>query len=248
MIFPPGAGVEVLTGMKRTTLPITQRLEWLGECALFAELPRDMLLSLAEAASTRFYEPGELLFREGERADGLHIVADGQVKVCRYGADGREQILHIFGGVDPCGEVAVFEGGCYPATAEALAASNTLFLLRSDFLALAARQPDLLLNMLAVLSRRLRRFVDMIDDLALKEVSTRLARHLLELSAQAGGAREVELATSKAMLAARLGAVAETLSRTLARMQRRGLIEVDGRRVRLRNLAGLRGLAEGDKL
>mgnify|MGYP001501978381 FL=1 len=50
------------------------------------------------------------------------------------------------------------------------------------------------------------------------------------------------------MLAARLGAVAETLSRTLARMQRRGIIEVDGRRVRLRNPAALRKLAEGDKL
>lgn len=234
--------------MKRTTVSTEKREEWLGACSLFAELPGEMILSLAKAASTRSYEPGETLFREGERADGLHIVADGLVKVCRYGADGREQILHVFEGVEPCGEVAVFEGGAYPATAEALAASSTLFLSRADFLDLAAKRPDLLLNMLAVLSRRLRRFVEMIDDLALKEVSTRLARHLLELSKQAGGSMEVELATSKAMLAARLGAVAETLSRTLTRMQRRGLIEVDGRRVRLRNAAALKKLAEGDKL
>lgn len=234
--------------MKRTALPLEKRIEWLGACALFTELPSDLILALANVTGTRLYQPGEMLFREGTHADGLHIIVDGQVKVCRYGMEGREQILHIFEGVEPCGEVAVFEGGTYPATAEALAPSNTLFISRNDFLKLAERRPDLLLNMLAVLSRRLRRFVDMIDDLALKEVSTRLARHLLDLSQQSGGADEVELTTSKAMLAARIGAVAETLSRTLARMQRKGLVEVDGRRLVLRNRAGLQRLADGDKL
>lgn len=234
--------------MKRITVSIEEREQWLGACSLFAELPPDMIQGLASVASVRSYDTGEALFHEGERADGLHIVAEGQVKVCRYGADGREQILHVFAGVDPCGEVAMFEGGTFPATAEALAPSRTLFILRTDFLRLAEKRPDLLLNMLAVLSRRLRRFVDMIDDLALKEVSTRLARHLLELSREAGGKEEIELTTSKVMLAARLGAVAETLSRTFARMQRKGLIEMDGRRVLLRNKSGLKKLAEGDKL
>lgn len=234
--------------MKRITVPIEERMQWLGDCSLFDELPPDMIRGLADLCSVRSYEAGEILFREGERADGLHIVAEGQVKVCRYGMDGREQILHIFEGVDPCGEVAVFEGGAYPATAEAMAPSRTLFILRSDFQSLAEKRPDLLLNMLAVLSRRLRRFVDMIDDLSLKEVSTRLARHLLEVSREAGDREEIELTTSKIMLAARLGTVAETLSRTFARMQRRGVIEVDGRRVILRNRSALKKLAEGDKL
>jgi len=84
--------------------------------------------------------------------------------------------------------------------------------------------------------------------LSLKEVSTRLARHLLQLSESSGNTKEVELATSKAMLASRLGAVAETLSRTLARMQNKGMIQVDGRRVVLKNIVALRRLAEGEKL
>ena len=234
--------------MKRNTLPVKERIASLGACSLFEGLPADLMCALAEMAGGRAYEPGEVLFHEGTGADGLHIIVNGQVKVCRYGPEGREHILHIFEGVEPCGEVAMFEGGTYPATAEALAPSTTLFIARRDFLELAGKRPDLLMNMLAVLSRRLRRFVEMIDDLALKEVSTRLARHLLDLSQQAGGTLELELTTSKAMLAARLGVVAETLSRTLARMQRRGIIEVDGRRVRLRNPAALRKLAEGDKL
>jgi len=234
--------------MKRITEPIENRIEYLSACSLFSELSSDNVTALAEVSHVRAYEPGEVLFHGGAVADGLHIVVDGRVKVCRYGADGREQVLHIFEGGEPCGEVAVFEGRVFPATAEAMAVSHTLFLLRDDFLAIARKRPELLLGMLAVLSRRLRRFVEMIDDLSLKEVSTRLARHLLQLSKTSENKNEVELGTSKVMLASRLGAVAETLSRTLTRMQNRGIIQVEGRRVILKNIKALERLAEGEKL
>ncbi len=234
--------------MKRSTVSLQSRIEWLCACSLFAELPSDHVTALAEVSSTRNYDAGEILFHGGALADGFHIIAEGRVKVCRYGADGREQVLHIFEGGEPCGEAAVFEGGPFPATAEAMTAATTLFIQRDDFLRVASIRPDLLMNMLAVLSRRLRRFVDMIDDLSLKEVSTRLANYLLQLRAEGGDDSSVELPISKTMLAARLGAVAETLSRTLARMQRKGLIEVEGRRVILRRIPGLERLAQGEKL
>ncbi len=234
--------------MKRVTEPVARRIEWLGACSLFSELSSDHATALAKVSGVRIYESGEIIFHGGASADGFHIIVDGRVKVCRYGADGREQVLHIFEGGEPCGEVAVFEGRDFPATAEAMALSRTLFIPRDDFLRLARTRPDLLMNMLAMLSRRLRRFVEMIDDLSLKEVSTRLARHLLDLSEKAGSAKDVELATSKAMLAARLGAVAETLSRTLTRMQNKGIIHVEGRRVTLKNMAALQRLADGEKL
>ncbi len=234
--------------MKRITLPVETRNTLLGACPLFEGLSADLVLALAHVTESRSYQPGEVLFHEGDSADGLHIIGEGQVKVCRYGPDGREHILHIFEGGEPCGEVAMFEGGTFPAAAETLAPSHTLFISRKAFLNLAGKRPDLLMNMLAILSLRLRRFVVMIEDLALKEVSTRLAQHLLDLSQQSGGSSELELTISKTMLASRLGTVAETLSRTLARMQRRGIIEVDGRRVRVLNPKALKKLAEGDKL
>ena len=234
--------------MKRITEPIEKRIEWLSACSLFSELSSDYVTALAEVSHARVYEPGEVLFHGGANADGLHIIVDGRVKVCRYGADGREQVLHIFEGGEPCGEVAVFEGRVFPATAEAIAPSRSLFILRDDFLGIARKRPELLLGMLAVLSRRLRRFVDMIDDLSLKEVSTRLAGHLLQLSAASVKKNVVELGTSKVMLASRLGVVAETLSRTLARMQSKGIIQVEGRRVMLKDIETLERLAKGEKL
>lgn len=234
--------------MKRVTATPEQRLEWLRACPLFAEVAPEHLVDLAGLTGVRRYEAGETVFQEGVPADGLYIIAEGQVKIGRYAHDGREQVLHIFEAGEPCGEVAMFEGKNFPATAETLSPVTMLFILRSDFLFLAEKKPALLLNLLAVLSRRLRRFVQMIDDLALKEVSTRLARHLLELSEESGDADEVQLGTSKTMLASRLGAVAETLSRTLARMQRRGMIQVEGRRVLLKDREALEALAEGEKL
>lgn len=234
--------------MKRLTVPVGERGEWLDACPLFAEMPSGHVAALAEISGLRLYESGEVLFHAGAAADGFHIVVEGLVKVCRYGPDGREQVLHMFAEGEPCGEAAVFEGGVFPATAEAVAASRTLFLPRDRFLALAAQHPELLLSMLAVLSRRLRRFVEMIDDLSLKEVSTRLARYVLDLSERNGGNAVVELDSTKAMLAARIGAVAETLSRTLARMQRKGVLEVDGRRFVLKDRRALERLAEGEKL
>lgn len=234
--------------MKRVTASPEQRLQWLRECPLFAEVAQEHLQALAGLTGVRRYEAGETVFQEGVPADGLYIIVEGQVKIGRYAPDGREQVLHIFEAGEPCGEVAMFEGVNFPATAETLTPAILLFVLRSDFLYLAEKKPALLLNLLAVLSRRLRRFVQMIDDLALKEVSTRLAKHLLELSEEADGSDEVTFATSKTMLAARLGAVAETLSRTLARMQRRGIIQMEGRRILLKDREALEALAEGEKL
>jgi len=165
------------------------------------------------------------------------------------GGEGREQVLPLFGRGEPCGEVAVFHGGAYPATAQAMTAARTLYLSRTDFLDAARRRPELLLTMLGVLSLRLRRFVDLIDDLSLKEVSARLALRLLELAGEAGaGGGGVPLRVSKATLAAQIGTVPETLSRTLARMQQRGVILVEGRTVTVLDTKALRAVAEGGKV
>ena len=214
----------------------------LRSCALFADLEDAERGALVDIARARHFARQEALFRHGDPAEGFHVVVEGQVKVCRYGPDGREQILHVLGPGEPCGEVPAFQGRTFPANAVALETVETLFFLRRDFVALGSRQPSLLLNMMGVLSARLRHFVELVDDLSLKEVTARLARYLLE-NAKEGDV--VALPTTKAVLASRLGTIAETLSRTLARLQRDQLIEVEGKRVALLDRPGLADVAEG---
>jgi CRP/FNR family transcriptional regulator len=101
--------------------------------------------------------------------------------------------------------------------------------------------------MLAVLSRRLRRFTVLVDDLSLKEVPGRLAAHLLYLSDRNEGAADLELDVPKGQLAGMLGTIPETLSRILTKMVKQGLIESDGPHIRILDREELAELAEGVK-
>jgi CRP/FNR family transcriptional regulator len=205
------------------------------------------LQSLAAVAILQDYEAGESLFYQEQNAAGFYVLVNGALTVYRAGMDGRQQILHVFDEPgDVCGEVPVFEGTTYPAAADAAVASRVLYLARADFLAVTRRHPEILLEMLAVLSKRLRRFVGLIDDLSLKDVSTRLAAFLLGL-ADSAGRDSFSLGMTKGTLASRLGTIPETLSRTLRKLQQAGLAVVDGRTIRILDRDRLEAIANGEE-
>jgi len=181
---------------------------------------------------------------EGDAGTGFYVVISGRVKIFKLSAEGKEQILHIFGPGEPFGEVPVFEGRHFPASAEAMAESQLFFFPRTSFVALIKKNPFLALNMLAILSRRLRRFTALIDDLSLKEVPGRLAAYLLYLSEQKRGSAVLELTITKGQLASLLGTIPETLSRILGKMSAQGLIESAGPRIRLLDRQGLENLVD----
>jgi CRP-like cAMP-binding protein len=145
-------------------------------------------------------------------------------------------------------EVAVFTGRPFPANADALEETRALFFPRKEFLELIRRDPSLALNMLAVLSQRLRRFSAIIENLSLKEVPGRLAAYLLYLAEGKKGKSEVILEISKNQLASLLGTIPETLSRILAKLTRGGLIQSNGpRQIQLLDPKGLEELANGER-
>jgi CRP-like cAMP-binding protein len=226
---------------------MTECMQALRRCTLFKQLDEAALQGICAVSRERCYAKGETLFHQDSEADGFHVVAEGQIRVLRQGVDGREQVLHLFGPGEMCGEVPVFQGGTFPASAVAERTARTIFLPKGGFTDFSARHPEVLLAMLAALSVRLRQFVNLIDDLSLKEVSARLAKYLLDLARHQGRDR-VELDTTKSVLAARLGTAPETLSRILGKMQARGAVTVEGRRIDLSDRELLSDLAAGMKL
>ena len=222
-----------------------ENIERIGAIPLFEGLPPDQLADLASIAVEKVYQRGRTVFSEGDSGTGFYVVVSGRVKIYKISGDGKEQILHIFGPGEPFGEVPVFEGRRFPAHAVALDDARFLFFARPAFINLVKNNPSLALNMLAVLSRRLRRFTVLVDDLSLKEVPGRLAAHLLYLSANQGGAADVELDLPKGQLAGLLGTIPETLSRILTKMIKQGLIQSEGSRIKMVDRAGLEDLAEG---
>jgi CRP/FNR family transcriptional regulator len=219
-------------------------LRTIARIPLFEGLPSEQLEDLAMILTEQGFQKGDIIFSEGEEADGFYVTVKGRVKVYKLSAEGKEQILHIFGPGEPFGEVPVFTGQRFPAHAEAMEESRVFFFPKESFVDLVRRNPSLALNMLGVLSKRLRRFTALIDDLSLKEVPGRLAAYLLYLTAKKGEPSEIELSITKAQLASLLGTIPETLSRILGKMTAQSLIEIDGRVIRILDRESLRELVD----
>jgi CRP/FNR family transcriptional regulator len=216
-----------------------EKLKLIGESILFAGLPAEQLGAVAKIAVEKKFGKGETIFFEGDPGNGFYMVAEGKVKIFKMSWAGKEQILHIFGPAEPFGEVPVFHGHPFPANAETLVKSTLFFFPREKFITLVHDNPSLSLNMLAVLSLRLRRFVTQVENLSLKEVPARLAGYLLYLLEEQKSEDSVELEISKGQLASLLGTIPETLSRIFAKMSDEGLIAVDGKKIRILDRAAL---------
>lgn len=232
-------------------------LELIAATPLFNGLAESDLAQVHRIATDRFYGRGETIFLEGDPGDGFYIVAAGKVKIFKVSLEGKEQILHIYGPGHPFGEVPVFSGDNFPANAVALVKSHLFFFSRAAFVKLITSHPSLSMNMLAVLSMRLREFTLQIESLSLKEVPGRLAAYLLYLSeeqVQGSGQppqielpEQIDLPISKGQLASLLGTIPETLSRILAKLSSRGMIKVNGNQIEIKDRELLAELAVSGK-
>lgn len=215
----------------------------LGHMTLFEALGEPHLGELVQRGRRRRYEADQTVFLQGDRAEGLHIVLSGRVKVFKLSPKGREQTLMVMSSGDPVGEVAVLSGESYPASAETLEPSETFYIPRQAFLDLVSREPEVAMRLLATLSARLRSFASLIEDLSLRDVSERLAGHLLSLSTAGVSQELIELEVSKTQLSAAVGTVPETLSRAFQQLARTGAVETRGRKVLIKDRALLERVA-----
>lgn len=210
---------------------------------LFEGLDEAHLQELVSRGRRRCFGADQTVFLEGDRAEGLYVVISGRVKVFKLSAKGREQTLMIMGPGEPVGEVAVLSGEAYPASAETLERSEAFYIPRQAFLDLVGREPEVAMRLLSALSARLRSFASLIEDLSLRDVSERLAAHLLSLATKGEGEETVDLTVSKSQLSAAVGTVPETLSRAFQELARAGAVETSGRRVHIKDRALLERVA-----
>jgi CRP/FNR family transcriptional regulator len=227
-------------------------IDLLRRCPLFASLKEEDLKRIRTIASPRQIGKKEVLFSDGEEAKGFYVILSGKIKLYKISSEGKEQILHVVSAPDAFAEAALFLEGSYPAFAEALIDSQLLFFPKRDFIQLIERNPQLSINMIVSLSHFLRRFASLIEELSLKEVSSRIAKYLIDLSMKSAKEgkvpKEVELDLSKTQLASKLGTISETLSRTLAKMKTKGIIDVEKNKISILNREALEELASGLKI
>jgi CRP/FNR family transcriptional regulator len=207
----------------------------------FEGITKEELAYISENSLPRTYTANEIIFIEGEAAEGLWIVERGRVKIYKLSADGNEHILHLLGVGKTFNDIGALDGGDNPANAAALSAEVKVWLIPSAVIArVLAHNPQIALNVIRLLAKRVRSLVGQIEDLALHSVMVRLARFLIK---QADDPSLSGPGITRIAIAAHLNTTPQTISVALRDLEAAGAIEFDRHRIIIVDEQKLRSIA-----
>jgi CRP/FNR family transcriptional regulator len=203
-------------------------VELLGRVPAFSTLEPADLQRIAEMALPRRFEPGEVVFREGDASDTCYVVREGHARAVRTHGDGRTITLATFGPGDIFGELAMFEDERRSATIEAIEPTSVVGVLGPDMRRLMKQHPEIAARLVIALGRRLREMNERLSRQSFQTVQSRVASVLSDLveSEIAAGkdATDVLVTATQADLAQLAGSSRESASRFLAVLERAGVI------------------------
>lgn len=214
----------------------------LAQVALFAELADEEVERLAAWARAIHLQRGAVLFNVGDAPQGFYLVADGQIKLAFTSPRGGEKVVEILGPGQSFGEAVMFVPRPYPVAAQAMVDSTVVFVAGEPIMGEIERDPRLATRMIAGLSRRIHGLIGDLEAVSMHSGTQRVIGYLLR-DGDDRGSLEVRLPTTKAVLASRLNLTQEHFSRILHELSNRGLIEVQGRIIRVPDVDGLRRYA-----
>jgi len=213
----------------------------------FCGLSEAALKTLQKIKHTTSYPTGAIIFMEGQPARGVYILCQGRVKLQTTNSDGRTLILKIAQPGEGLGLSSTITGKPYDTTAEILQPAQLAYISRTDFLRFMAEHGDACLHFVEHLGRDCHAAYELVRSIGLSEsVSERLARFLLEWSANgtaSNGMVRVKLALTHQEMAQLVGTSRETVTRTLGEFKKKGIIELNGSTLVLKNKATLEELA-----
>ena len=211
--------------------------EFLTYVPIFSELGNDALEKIEKIGSRKAYEKNAVVLMEEDAGTALFVIVKGKVKVSRNSGDGREVILTILGESDFFGEMAILDGLTRSATVTAIDESELFIIQRNDFLNLLYEHPEVSVALLQELTRRLRNADMKIKALSLKDAEGKVATVILQLADDIGkikqGKVEIEKLPLQQDLANMAGTSRETISRTLHSFAKKGLVEMEGSKLRI---------------
>ena len=212
---------------------------------MFSGLAPEITTALTARAAKRPFAAGELLFRETDPCEGIYVLLSGSVKIFKTSSSGRQVTLTLETAPATVAELPLFDGGAYPASAQAVSEVSTLFIDKRDFRAICLQHPELPLRALAMVGRRLRSLVALVESVAFGKIRQRLARMLLDLAAHARS-DSFPLPGTHQEIALNLGTVREVVSRNLTRFQAAGIIQISNREITITDREALEREAEAE--
>ncbi len=215
--------------------------EVLRRAFIFSALNESEIRELSNISIVRKFATEDFIFTEGDDPDYFYVVAVGKIRVVKHSASGKDFIVAFFDPGEMFGEVAVFEGKPYPASAQATSETTVVAIPNKEFLRFLSRRPQVALRIINVLGGRLRDAQSRLKDLAIERVEQRLANALVMLSAKLGSM----LPFTRQDIADMTGTTTETAIRTMGHFKERGIISTTRGKITIVNAEKLRLLAEG---
>ena len=220
--------------------------EILGALPLFAELRADALKDIAGLGELRPVPAGTVLFNRGEQAEHLHVLVSGSIALTRSSEAGSEAVVEILDAPDVFMIAAALTGAPYLTSGRTVHKSRVFYIPADRFRALLGEHPEFTYAMLASLGRQYRLLVRQVSDLKLRSTAQRLGCYLLAQAREQGGA-EFRLTFDKSLLAAKLGATPEHLSRAFATLRQHG-VSTSGSRITIADVPRLTLFAQPDEI
>jgi CRP/FNR family transcriptional activator FtrB len=222
-------------------------LQLLRRLAVFAEIDEAALARIAENGTCEEVPAGTMLFERGERPRFLHVLLRGQAALLASAANGATTVIEIVQPVDHFVLASVLLDVPYLMSGRTIDACRVLSLPADELRALLEGEPRLAMAMMASLSQHYRQLVRQVADLKLRTAAQRLGCYLLALAESQNGGEQVNLTIDKRLLAARLGATPEHLSRAFATLRDHG-VSTRGPRITLHDRAKLAAFAVPDEV
>ena len=235
---PVGAGKGL--SMHNDKLDIAQILR---RISLFQELSPEQVDHLASQTREKRLQKGEMLFQKGDPARGFYAIVYGQMKLAFPSASGNEKVVEILGPQQSFGEAVMFMDRPYPVFAESLADSLLLHIARQAVFDMLETDPSFARRMLAGLALRLHGLIRDVESYSLRSSTQRVIGFLLQRTDNGDddpGDVEIDLPTSKQVIASRLNLTPETLSRIFHDLAAAKLITVHGKHVTVHGVLKLR--------
>lgn len=207
----------------------------LRQISFFGQLSDEDLERVARYTRERHLEKGEILFQRGDPAHGFYFVVSGQIKLAVSSSQGNEKVVEIISPMHTFGEAVLFLNRPYPVFAEALMPTHLLHVGEAVVSDLIDQDPGFARKLLAGMAIRLHGMIQDVETYSLRSSMQRVIGYLLQQADQSNGATtcDIELPTSKQVIASRLNLTPETLSRIFHDLSSAGLITVHGKHITL---------------
>lgn len=220
-------------------------IDFLRDIPIFSELQEDTLQKIYNSGFIKSYKKNDIILSEEDAGNSMFFIVEGKVKVLRSDED-KEIIISLLGPGEFFGEMSILDGMGRSATVTAVENSKLFILQRNEFLDLLTNHPEVSISLLRELSIRLRNATNKIKALSLKDAEGKVATVLLQIADDVGrirqGVVEIDNLPYQQELANMAGTSRETISRTLHSFAKKGLIEMEGSKIRILNYEQFRNL------